>query len=83
MLPYAVKNMKYFEKYYDDIMLPIHQRTYYKAAITKRNEWMAENCELVISCVQKDSGGAYQAIKYAEERGVHVLNISDGLPDIT
>ena len=83
VLPYAVKDMEYFKKYYDDITIPTEPRTHYKAAITKRNEWMADNCELVIACVQKESGGAYKAIKHAEARGVPVLNLSDDLPDIT
>ena len=83
VLPYAVKDIKYFEKYYDEIMLPVDPQTHFKAAIAKRNEWMADNCELVISCVQKESGGAYRAIKHAEKRGVPVLNLGDEMHDIT
>ena len=83
VLPYAVKDIEYFEKYYDDIMIPIDPKTHFKAAITKRNEWLSENCDLIIACVQKKSGGAFRAIKYAEERGVPVLNLGDELPDIT
>ena len=40
VLPYPKKDMEDFEKYYDRVDIPIS--THPKFAITKRNEWMAE-----------------------------------------
>ena len=32
----------------------------YKAAIEKRNRWLAENCDLMIGYIKRESGGAYK-----------------------
>ena len=79
-LPYPVRDLEYYEAYYDEIVIPTEGTAHFKAAITKRNEWMVENSELVIACVQKESGGAYRALRYAEKRGVPVVNLGEELP---
>ena len=76
VLPYASKDQQYYEKYYDDICMPISSNTHYKSAITKRNQWMVDNSDLVIAYVEKQSGGAYAALKYAQKRGIAVRNIA-------
>ncbi len=43
-------------------------------AISKRNRWMVENCDLVIACINRSHGGAYQAYKTAKGKKV-VLNL--------
>ena len=76
VLPYAVANIEYFEKYYDSIIIPesVHG-TYIKAAITLKNRWMIEQSDLVIVYVERDSGGAYMAMKYAEMLEKNIINI--------
>ena len=76
-LPYVVKDIEYYEKFYDEIIIPTEGKQHFKTAITKRNEWMIDNSDLVIACVQNESGGAYNAIKYAQSRKVKVLNIGE------
>jgi hypothetical protein len=76
VLPYGVKDFEYYREYYDDIVIPITEKTHFKAAITKRNRWMVENSDLVIGFVQNQSGGAYAALKYASESGVETVNIN-------
>ena len=76
VLPYSVKDIEYYEKYYDDIIIPESLRgSHPKTAITKRNEWMIDECDLVICCIQRNIGGAYKAMKYAEKIGVEIINI--------
>lgn len=67
---------EYYESMYDSIIIPdelagVHP----KQAIKLRNKWMVENSFMVISYVNRTSGGAYEAIKYAEKIGVFVYNI--------
>ena len=49
VLPYTVADIQYYEKYYDHVMIPesmygVHP----KSAITKKNQWMVEQSDLVI-----------------------------------
>ena len=76
ILPYKVKDIEYYEKYYDDIIIPDRvTNAYPKFAITMRNEWMVDECDLVVGCIQHNSGGAYKAVKYAKKSGREVINI--------
>ena len=76
VLPYSVKDEIYYQEYYDGIIYPIAGDTHFKAAITKRNRWLVENADLLISFVERESGGAYQTEKYARKLGVEVINLA-------
>lgn len=79
VLPYIVKDIEYYEKYYDSIIMPI--KSHFKSAITKRNEWMAENSEIVIGFVERNTGGAYSALKYAEKLNKTIINLANQTVD--
>ena len=79
VLPYPSKDQEYFEKYYDELCLPVDGKTHYKAAITKRNEWLVDNSDMLIAYVENQSGGAYKTIKYAEKNNVPITNIANKL----
>lgn len=69
-----------FEKEYraqfDNVLYPKEvMETYPRWAITCRNRWMVKHCDLVISHVAHNSGGAYQAVKYARNQGREIYNI--------
>ena len=67
VLPYPVKDLEYYEKYYDDIIIyEAEEKPHPKRAITDRNRWMVDQADLVIAYVDKQEGGAYQAMKYAQ-----------------
>ena len=76
VLPYPVKDIEYFEAYYDDIILPIDPKMHFKAAITERNRWMVDHCDLLIAFVENDHGGAYDTVKYAEKKGLPIKNLA-------
>lgn len=57
--------------------MPNDYKCHYKAAIEKRNEWLAENCDLMIGYVKRERGGAYKCFRYARERGVSLMNIAN------
>ena len=76
VLPYTVAKIEYYEKYYDGIVIPesLH-RVHPKAAITLKNRWMIEKSDLVIVYVERNKGGAYTAMKYAQKLNKTVINI--------
>ncbi len=77
VLPYTVADLPYCAKYYDAILIPdCIGHTHPKAAITKRNKWMVDASDLVICYVEKESGGAHAAMKYANETNKPVINIA-------
>lgn len=60
---------------YDDIICPeeIFEGPA-KFAITRRNRYMAENCDIVICYIEYEKGGAYEAIKLATKLNKRILN---------
>ena len=75
--PYPMKDDPYYEKFYDEIWYPIDSKTHPKAAITKRNQWMIDNADLLVAYVKLDrKGGALTALKYAEKQGVEIINLA-------
>lgn len=78
VLLYTVANLKYYEEYYDSIIIPesVHG-VHPKSAITLRNEWMIEQSDIVLVYVEHDKGGAYAAMKYAAKLNKRVVNFCD------
>lgn len=74
VLPYTVKDVEYYQKYYDSITIPI--KAHPKAAITLRNKWMIENSDLVLVYVINSRGGAFEAMRYAEKLNKKIINLA-------
>ena len=78
VLPYAEKDMDCYEKYYDTVMIPeCVEKLHPKRAITKRNQWMVENADMIIFYVERNEGGAYRAFKYAQRLKKQILNLAE------
>ena len=76
VLPYTVANIEYYEKYYDSIIIPDNvYGAHPKAAITLKNRWMIERSDLVIFYVERASGGAYNAMKYAKRLNKCIVDL--------
>ena len=78
ILPYVVKDVEFYENYYDNILIPecvagLHP----KSAIKKRNRWMIEQSDLVIAYLERENGGAYSAVKYAKRINKEVIYIKN------
>ncbi|MBQ9131328.1 MAG: hypothetical protein IJX62_02495 [Clostridia bacterium] len=74
--PYKMKQDNDYRKYYDDMMYPNPPSTHHKNAITLRNRWMVEQAHLLLACVNLNkAGGALTALRYAEKRGVPIINL--------
>jgi hypothetical protein len=82
VLPYEVADMEYYEKYYDDIIIPeCLEGVHPKSAISKRNRWMVEKADLLIVYTEKKQGGAYTAMRYAEKLHIPVINLASTAED--
>lgn len=81
VLPYMTAeyrdNEKNFHDYYDDVEICSEAaKGHFKAAFQIRNRHMVDRSDLVICYVEHNSGGAYQAKKYAEKAGKNIMGIN-------
>lgn len=78
VLPYETAELKNnteaFESYYDSIEISDITRNF-KYAIVARNQEMIDRADLVVVYVKHESGGAYQALKYAEKSEKRIINL--------
>ncbi len=71
-----LNNKENFEKYYGEIEVFESEKTiHFKAIIRKRNEYMIKKSNLVVCYVNKNFGGAYEAIKYAQKCGKEIYKV--------
>ena len=76
VLPYSVADIEYYEKYYDNIIIPESVGSVHpKSAITLKNRWMIEQSNLVIVYVEQNNGGAYNALEYAKKQQKEIINL--------
>ena len=78
VLPYPEKDIEYYEKYYDSVIIPeCAENAHPKVAITKRNRWMVEQSDLVVCYIERESGGAYTALKHAKGLQKQIINLAN------
>ena len=71
-------NEKEYLDYYDEVDVCYESsKAHPKAAIQIRNRSMIDRSDLVVCCVQHNSGGAYRTLQYAEIQGKRIINITD------
>ena len=71
-------NEKEYLDYYDEVDVCYESSIAHpKAAIQIRNRSMIDRSDLVVCCVQHNTGGAYHTLQYAEKQGKQIINISD------
>lgn len=49
---------------------------YYPAKMQKRNEFMVDNCDILIAVWDGSRGGTYNCIKYCEKQGKEIIRIN-------
>ena len=77
VLPYKISNIEYYEDYYDSITIPeCTVKAHPTRALILKNRFMVESSDLVIVYVTKNEGGAYLAMKYAENLGKTIINLA-------
>ena len=84
VLPYLTADFRdnedSYREYYDEIEIcSVSAVGHFKGAYQTRNREMVDRSNLVIFCIQHESGGAWQTMKYVRKQGKPCINISDNL----
>ncbi len=61
--------------YYDDVLYPPLEKTPYRYAILKRNEFMINAADLVIAYVENTWGGAFTTLEFARRKKKRIINL--------
>ena len=82
ILPYTTaeyqNNKQSFHEYYDEIEICAESaQRHFKSAHQIRNRSMVDRSDLVIFCVEHNSGGAYQTMQYAKKTNANIINVPD------
>ena len=80
VLPYGTaeyrNNEQSFHEYYDEIEIcAASAEKHFKSAHQIRNRSMVDRSDLVIFCVEHNSGGAYQTMQYAKKKTANIINL--------
>ena len=80
VLPYP--NQKIKDSNYDQTAYPIPGKVPPRLAIVKRNQWMVEQADVVISAVIHNWGGAAKTLHHARQKGKVIFQypLRDGEP---
>ena len=62
---------------YDGIVYPPLENVPPRYAILHRNRYMVERADLVIACITRSRGGAYQTYLHARRQGKTMINLAD------
>lgn len=62
---------------YDGIVYPPLENVPPRYAILHRNRYMVEQADLVIACITRSRGGAYQTFLHAQRKGKTIINLAD------
>ncbi len=81
VLPYMTAeyrdNGESFLRYYDEVeVCPVSSGVHFKKAITVRNEYIVKRADTVICYVEKETGGAFAAMRLAEKENKRVINLA-------
>ena len=81
VLPYPTSelqnNDEEFHIFYDEIeIFEESSLAHPKSAFQIRNRSMVDRSDLVIFCVEHESGGAYQTFKYAQKQEKSIINLA-------
>ena len=87
VLPYSTAefrdNEESFRENYDEIEICESAADgHFKAAHQARNREMVDRSHLVVCCIQHESGGAWQTMKYAQKQSIPYININGLLEEI-
>lgn len=62
---------------YDAVIYPPLEQVPLRYAISKRNQWMIRQADLVIAYVFSSVGGAYKTLSYAKRKKKNIVNLAE------
>lgn len=82
VLPYAtaeyLNNEQSFHEYYDEIEICAESAgRHFKSAHQIRNRSMVDRSDLIVFCVEHNSGGAFQTMQYAKKVNANIINFKE------
>lgn len=82
VLPYMTdeyrQNTAALENYYDEVEICEEAaESHFKAAFSTRNRIMAERSDLILCCIEHQSGGAFQTVKFARTLNKPIVNLAE------
>ena len=86
VLPYPTADFRdnedAYRDYYDEIEIcTASAGSHFKGAHQTRNREMADRSDLIVFCIQRVSGGAWQTMKYAKKQNIPYINLNDPLEE--
>ncbi len=81
--PYMTETQQEKMKYmidsglYDSTIYPPLENVPPRFAISKRNEWMVNQADLIIAYVKHTYGGAYKSLEFARRKKKHIINLAE------
>lgn len=75
VLPYL--NREYNSDLYDDTTYPPLEEVPARFAISRRNEWMVDNADVVVAYVTHDWGGAATSLQYAKRKKKRIISVAE------
>ena len=82
VLPYAtaeyLNNEESYHNYYSDVEISYAaSKAHPKAAIRIRNREMVDRADLILYCIEREKGGAWQTVQYAIKQGKTIINLAE------
>ena len=82
VLPYATAEYRNhaedYHEYYDEVEIcEAAAGSHYKNAHQTRNRAMVDRSDLCVFCIQHESGGAWQTMKYAIKQGIPHIDLNN------
>ena len=82
VLPYAraeyLNNEESYHDYYSDVEISYAaSKAHPKAAIQIRNREMVDRADLILCCIEREKGGAWQTVQYAIKQEKDIINLYD------
>ncbi len=76
IMPYHTQDDDFYERFYDEVRY-IELKNDHQTIASKRNKWMIDHADLLVAYVESDRNGeAMTALKYAERKGVKIINLA-------
>ena len=86
VLPYPTAdfrdNEEAYRDYYDEIEIcGTSAGGHFKGAYQTRNREMVDRSNLIVFCIQRESGGAWQTMKYTKKQTIPYINLNNPMEE--
>lgn len=76
--PSYLKVNKYMKEFYDEIVYPPLENVPPKFAISRRNQWMIDRCNLLVAYMENPFGNTRKCVEYAVRKDKIVIFVDSG-----